>query len=191
MKAVKRFDPQRGVRLVSFAMHWIKAEMHEYILRNWRLVKVATTKAQRKLFFNLRSDETGPGPLSREEGSAVASDARASSPRKSRRWKRASRARDVALEPQPGEEGESFAPIGYLTDTEAEPAPAPRAFRARHAIAATVLRRGARRRWTSRSRRGDRGEMAARRGRSRRPCRSSPISTGSRLSASARSRARR
>src|SRR5436309_7609038 len=64
MKAVKRFDPDRGVRLVSFAIHWIKAEMHEYILRNWRLVKVATTKAQRKLFFNLRSMKKGLGPLS-------------------------------------------------------------------------------------------------------------------------------
>src|SRR5262245_35201576 len=64
MKAVKRFDPERGVRLVSFAIHWIKAEMHEYILRNWRLVKVATTKAQRKLFFNLRSMKKGLDPLS-------------------------------------------------------------------------------------------------------------------------------
>src|ERR1700704_5416412 len=64
MKAVKRFDPERGVRLVSFAIHWIKAEMHEYILRNWRLMKVATTKAQRKLFFNLRSMRSGLGPLS-------------------------------------------------------------------------------------------------------------------------------
>ena len=62
MKAVKRFDPERGVRLVSFAIHWIKAEIHEYILRNWRMVKVATTKAQRKLFFNLRSMKTGPRP---------------------------------------------------------------------------------------------------------------------------------
>ena len=66
MKAVKRFDPERGVRLVSFAIHWIKAEMHEYILRNWRLVKVATTKAQRKLFFNLRSMKTGLAPLTAE-----------------------------------------------------------------------------------------------------------------------------
>ena len=61
MKAVKRFDPERGVRLVSFAVHWIKAEIHEFILRNWRLVKIATTKAQRKLFFNLRSMKTGSG----------------------------------------------------------------------------------------------------------------------------------
>src|SRR3954462_7179873 len=63
MKAVKRFDPERGVRLVSFAMHWIRAEIHEFILRNWRIVKVATTKAQRKLFFNLRSMKQGPGTM--------------------------------------------------------------------------------------------------------------------------------
>src|SRR5438105_397457 len=74
MKAVKRFDPERGVRLVSFAMHWIKAEIHEYILRNWRLVKVATTKAQRKLFFNLRSMKAGPGALSRKEALSIAKD---------------------------------------------------------------------------------------------------------------------
>src|SRR5712671_2482133 len=73
MKAVKRFDPQRGVRLVSFAIHWIKAEIHEHILRNWRLVKVATTKAQRKLFFNLRSMKPGLAPLTAEEIRQVAS----------------------------------------------------------------------------------------------------------------------
>src|SRR5437899_8489581 len=73
MKAVKRFDPDRGVRLVSFAIHWIRAEMHEYILRNWRLVKVATTKAHRKLFFNLRSMKKGLGPLTREDVAPVAS----------------------------------------------------------------------------------------------------------------------
>src|SRR5262245_888996 len=72
MKAVKRFDPDRGVRLVSFAIHWIKAEIHEYILRNWRLVKVATTKAQRKLFFNLRSMKKDLGPLSRKDIERVA-----------------------------------------------------------------------------------------------------------------------
>ena len=70
MKAVRRFDPERGVRLVSFALHWIRAEIHEYVLRNWRLVKVATTKAQRKLFFNLRSMKTGPGALTRKEAAA-------------------------------------------------------------------------------------------------------------------------
>src|SRR5205809_1294774 len=67
MKAVKRFDPERGVRLVSFAIHWIKAEIHEYILRNWRMVKLATTKAQRKLFFNLRSMKSGLAPLTPTE----------------------------------------------------------------------------------------------------------------------------
>src|SRR5258708_10283433 len=72
MKAGKRFDPDRGVRLVSFAIHWIKAEMHEYILRNWRLVKVATTKAQRKLFFNLRSMKKGLAPMSATEVGEVA-----------------------------------------------------------------------------------------------------------------------
>src|SRR5438045_7708613 len=71
MKAVRRFDPERGVRLVSFALHWIKAEMHEYILRNWRLVKLATTKAQRKLFFNLRSMK-GAGALTRKEADTIA-----------------------------------------------------------------------------------------------------------------------
>ena len=74
MKAVKRFNPEKGVRLVSFAVHWIKAEMHEYILRNWRIVKVATTKAQRKLFFNLRSAKKRLAWLSQDEASAIAED---------------------------------------------------------------------------------------------------------------------
>ena len=74
MKAVKRFDPTKGVRLVSFAVHWIKAEMHEYILKNWRIVKVATTKAQRKLFFNLRSQKTGTHWLTHDETLAIAED---------------------------------------------------------------------------------------------------------------------
>src|SRR5262252_2848706 len=72
MKAVKRFDPDRGVRLVSFAIHWIKAEIHEFVLRNWRLIRIATTKAQRKLFFNLRSMKPGLEPLTREEIRRVA-----------------------------------------------------------------------------------------------------------------------
>src|SRR5512134_705979 len=76
MKAVKRFDPERGVRLVSFAVHWIRAEIHEYILRNWRIVKIATTKAQRKLFFNLRSMKTGHGALSTQETNDMASQLR-------------------------------------------------------------------------------------------------------------------
>src|SRR6266853_5521842 len=74
MKAVRRFDPERGVRLVSFALHWIRAEIHEYILRNWRLVKLATTKAQRKLFFNLRSMRKGLAPMSATEVGEVASE---------------------------------------------------------------------------------------------------------------------
>src|SRR5947199_10476664 len=74
MKAVKRFDPERGVRLVSFAIHWIKAEIHEYILRNWRMVKLATTKAQRKLFFNLRSMKSGLAPLTRADIKRVAAE---------------------------------------------------------------------------------------------------------------------
>ena len=93
MKAVKRFDPERGVRLVSFAVHWIRAEMHEFILRNWRIVKVATTKAQRKLFFNLRSLKQGLGVMGnvgRHENRDASS---ASNRRKSWKWKRGSRAR--------------------------------------------------------------------------------------------------
>src|SRR5690606_25407103 len=74
MKAVKRFDPERGVRLVSFALHWIKAEIHEYILKNWRMVKVATTKAQRKLFFNLRSHKNGAHTLTPAEVDAIAEE---------------------------------------------------------------------------------------------------------------------
>ena len=94
MKAVKRFDPERGVRLVSFALHWIKAEIHEYVLKNWRLVKVATTKAQRKLFFNLRSMKQGLGTMSQDQVGEIARElnvkaapmtARRSS-RRSRTW---------------------------------------------------------------------------------------------------------
>ena len=89
MKAVRRFDPERGVRLVSFALHWIRAEIHEYILRNWRLVKVATTKAQRKLFFNLRSMKTGSHALTPGRGQVDRPRRWASSPRKWSRWRRA------------------------------------------------------------------------------------------------------
>src|SRR5215210_5195152 len=76
MKAVRRFDPERGVRLVSFALHWIRAEIHEYILRNWRLVKIATTKAQRKLFFNLRSMRKGLAPMTTDDVARVATELR-------------------------------------------------------------------------------------------------------------------
>ena len=121
MKAVRRFDPERGVRLVSFALHWIKAEIHEYILRNWRLVKIATTKAQRKLFFNLRSMKTGLGPLTHKEAKRIARALRVKPEEVAEMETRLS-GQDVALDPPVGEEGEAMAPIGYLTDTEAEPA---------------------------------------------------------------------
>src|SRR5256714_4790904 len=118
MKAVKRFDPDRGVRLVSFALHWIKAEMHEYILRNWRLVKLATTKAQRKLFFNLRSMK-GAGALTRKEADTIARELGVKTEEVFEMEMRLGGS-DVALDPTPGDE-ESITPIAYLTDTEDEP----------------------------------------------------------------------
>ena len=121
MKAVRRFDPERGVRLVSFALHWIKAEIHEHILRNWRLVKIATTKAQRKLFFNLRSMKAGPGALTRKEALSIAKDLGVK-PEEVFEMETRLSGKDVALEPQPGEEGEIVTPIAYLTDAEDEPA---------------------------------------------------------------------
>ena len=121
MKAVRRFDPERGVRLVSFALHWIKAEIHEHTLRNWRLVKIATTKAQRKLFFNLRSMKAGPGALTRKEALSIARDLGVK-PEEVFEMETRLSGQDVALEPQPGEEGEMVTPIAYLTDAEAEPA---------------------------------------------------------------------
>jgi RNA polymerase sigma-32 factor len=121
MKAVRRFDPERGVRLVSFALHWIRAEIHEYVLRNWRLVKIATTKAQRKLFFNLRSMKSGTGALTRKEASAIAKDLGVK-PEEVFEMETRLSGKDIALEPQPGDEGEALTPIAYLTDTEAEPA---------------------------------------------------------------------
>jgi RNA polymerase sigma-32 factor len=121
MKAVRRFDPERGVRLVSFALHWIRAEIHEYILRNWRLVKIATTKAQRKLFFNLRSMKAGPGALSRKEALSIAKDLGVK-PEEVYEMETRLSGQDIALEPQPGDESETVTPIAYLTDSEAEPA---------------------------------------------------------------------
>src|SRR5881397_829729 len=121
MKAVRRFDPERGVRLVSFALHWIRAEMHEYILRNWRLVKIATTKAQRKLFFNLRSMKAGAATLTRKEALSIAKDLGVK-PEEVFEMETRLSGKDVALEPQPGEEGETVTPITFLTDTDDEPA---------------------------------------------------------------------
>jgi len=120
MKAVKRYDPERGVRLVSFAVHWIKAEIHEYILKNWRLLKVATTKAQRKLFFNLRSMKKGDGSLS---SSAVEEMARTLkvSHEDVREMETRMYGQDVALEPAVDSDEESFAPIAYLAAPNAEP----------------------------------------------------------------------
>src|ERR1051326_2428856 len=100
MKAVRRFDPERGVRLVSFALHWIRAEIHEYILRNWRLVKIATTKAQRKLFFNLRGLKKNLAWLSAEETRAVARDLGVSTAEVTEMEKRLS-ARDMSFDPTP------------------------------------------------------------------------------------------
>ncbi len=121
MKAVKRFDPDRGVRLVSFAIHWIKAEIHEYILKNWRLVKIATTKAQRKLFFNLRSMKQGLSTLGAEEVKAVAAQLGVKPEEVVEMETRLSGA-DVSLEPATDDEEEHFAPIAYLAaDRSNEP----------------------------------------------------------------------
>jgi RNA polymerase sigma-32 factor len=120
MKAVRRFDPERGVRLVSFALHWIRAEIHEYVLRNWRLVKIATTKAQRKLFFNLRRMKTGTHALSPGEASAIASDLGVKTDDVYEMESRLG-GRDIALDPQPDEDGDAMTPIAYLTDAENEP----------------------------------------------------------------------
>ncbi|WP_371324292.1 RNA polymerase sigma factor RpoH [Dechloromonas sp. ZY10] len=123
MKAVKRFDPTRGVRLVSFAMHWIKAEIHEYILKNWRLVKVATTKAQRKLFFNLRSlknDYEGVDTLSASQATEVASRLGVK-PEEVVEMETRLSGRDLALEGSPEDGEDSFAPIDYLADSRYEP----------------------------------------------------------------------
>jgi len=132
MKAVKRFDPDQGVRLVSYAMHWIKAEIHEYILKNWRMVKLATTKAQRKLFFNLRSRKQGfraeamDGDTHRE----VLSDAEVKlmakelnvKPEEVREMETRLSGGDVVLDPAPGDDGEEgFGPIAYLADASHEP----------------------------------------------------------------------
>jgi RNA polymerase sigma-32 factor len=122
MKAVKRFDPERGVRLVSFAVHWIKAEIHEFILRNWRLVKIATTKAQRKLFFNLRSLKQGLGTMGQDEVLAMAKELGVK-PEEVREMETRLCGHDLSLEPLNGEEEENtYSPIAFLTDEEAEPA---------------------------------------------------------------------
>src|SRR5690349_1162831 len=120
MKAVKRFDPNRGVRLVSFAVHWIRAEIHEHILRNWRVVKIATTKAQRKLFFNLRSMKKGHGAMSRDETDEMASQLRVK-PSDVTEMEMRLGGQDISLEPMGEDEDESFGPISYLSNPEEEP----------------------------------------------------------------------
>jgi len=123
MKAVKRFDPEKGVRLVSFAVHWIKAEMHEYILRNWRIVKVATTKAQRKLFFNLRSAKKTLSWLSADEAKAVAEDLGVDVKEVHRMEGRLT-SRDVAFDaPTDSDDDDSWqSPQYYLEDQRSDPA---------------------------------------------------------------------
>ena len=131
MKAVKRFDPDQGVRLVSYALHWIKAEIHEYILKNWRMVKVATTKAQRKLFFNLRSMKQGfkdeaDAPTHRDTLTDAQIDVMARELNVKREEVIEMETRmaggDVMLDPSPGDDGEdAFGPIAYLTDASHEP----------------------------------------------------------------------
>lgn len=121
MKAVKRYDPERGVRLVSFALHWIRAEIHEYILRNWRLVKIATTKAQRKLFFNLRSMKQGLDTLKPQEVSRIAQELNVSE-RDVVEMETRFGNHEMALEAEAGDDERNFAPIAYLADdSENEP----------------------------------------------------------------------
>lgn len=115
MKAVKRFDPERGVRLVSFAVHWIKAEIHEFIMRNWRLVKIATTKQQRKLFFNLRSMKQSLDTMNPQEVDAMAAQLGVKSEEVVEMEKRFNGS-DISLEPLSEEEEDTFSPISYLTD---------------------------------------------------------------------------
>jgi RNA polymerase sigma-32 factor len=121
MKAVKRFDPERGVRLASFAIHWIKAEIHEYILRNWRMVKIATTKAQRKLFFNLRSMKTSSNALTRSEIAKMAQTLNVKESDVIEMEKRI-HGGDVALDPSPDDGEESVSPIAFLADEAEGPA---------------------------------------------------------------------
>ena len=121
MKAVKRFDPEQGVRLVSYAMHWIKAEIHEYILRNWRMVKLATTKAQRKLFFNLRSHKTSLDTMTPEQVDDLAASLNVKREEVIEMETRLS-GRDIALDaPAEDDEDAKFAPISYLSSEHSEP----------------------------------------------------------------------
>src|SRR5262245_3404722 len=119
MKAVKRFDPERGVRLVSFAVHWIRAEIHEFVLRNWRMVKIATTKAQRKLFFNLRSMKPTLDPLTQSQIGSVAKQLKVK-PKDVAEMEMRLAGQEIALEPS-SDDDESYAPIAYLADSSPGP----------------------------------------------------------------------
>ncbi len=120
MKAVKRFDPEQGVRLVSYAMHWIKAEIHEYILRNWRVVKLATTKSQRKLFFNLRSHKSGLDTMTPDQVDALAKTLNVKREDVIEMETRMG-GRDIALESPSDDEDDRFSPISYLSAEHSEP----------------------------------------------------------------------
>lgn len=120
MKAVKRFDPARGVRLVSFAVHWIKAAIHEFVIKNWRLVKIATTKAQRKLFFNLRGLKQHSNTLTPEEIRSIATDLGVK-PEEVREMETRLGGRDMPLDAGADEDDAHFAPISYLPAPDADP----------------------------------------------------------------------
>ena len=123
MKAVDKYDPHRGVKLVSFAVHWVKAEIHEYVLKNWKIVKIATTKAQRKLFFNLRSKKKGLGWLTEEEVKAMAEDLGVK-PSEVREMEKRLSGIDMPFDPLSDSDDDeaSFAPSQYLEDSDADPA---------------------------------------------------------------------
>lgn len=123
MKAIRKFNPEMGVRLVSFAVHWVKAEIHEYVLKNWKIVKIATTKAQRKLFFNLRSKKKGLGWLTEEEVEAMAEDLGVK-PSEVREMEKRLSGIDMPFDPLSDSDDDeaSFAPSQYLEDSDADPA---------------------------------------------------------------------
>jgi len=121
MKAVKRFDPERGVRLVSFALHWIRAEIHEYVLKNWRLVKVATTKSQRKLFFNLRSLKQSLNTMTLEEADAMARELNVSRKDVLEMETRMS-GHDISIDPMVDDGEEGYSPLAYLASPDENPA---------------------------------------------------------------------
>jgi len=133
MKAVKRFDPDHGVRLVSFAMHWIKAEIHEYIVRNWRLVKIATTKAQRKLFFNLRSMKSGINSIQPDEAVRIARELNVK-PEEVLEMEARLNGHEISLEANIDDDSEdNFSPIAYLQDESLSPLEAIEAKQSEHA----------------------------------------------------------